>query len=88
MSHFTFLQAEWPDVYDAATRAEAAVHSDPRTSCFYARRALELLMYWIYKHDSGVVLPYQDNLGALVHEQIFKNADVRPVHIESAVSVK
>lgn len=74
MSHFTFLQTEWPDVYDAAARAETAVHPDPRTSCFYARRALELLVHWVYKHDSGLCLPYQDNLGALIHEPTFKNA--------------
>ena len=74
MRQFSFLEAEWPDVYEAATRAEAAAHPDPRTSCFYARRGLELIVHWIYKHDSGVVLPYQDNLGALIHEPTFKNA--------------
>ncbi len=74
MSQFAFLQAEWSDVYDAAALAEAAVHPDPRTACFYARRALELLVHWVYKHDSAVVLPYQDNLGALVHEPTFRNA--------------
>ena len=42
MSQFVFLQREWSAVFDAAARAEAAVHSDPRTACFYARRALEL----------------------------------------------
>ncbi len=42
MSQFAFLQAEWSAVYDSAARAESAVHSDPRTACFYARRALEL----------------------------------------------
>jgi len=42
MSHFAFLQREWPSVFEAAGKAEAAVHADPRTACFYARRALEL----------------------------------------------
>ena len=42
MTHFAFLQREWPDVFDAAARSEAAVRADPRTACFYARRALEL----------------------------------------------
>jgi len=37
---FEFLQAEWPDVFDAALRAASAAHPDPRASCFYARRAL------------------------------------------------
>ena len=42
MSNFSFLQAEWPEVLEAADKAAAAVYSDPRTACFYARRALEL----------------------------------------------
>ena len=42
MSHFAFLQTEWPGVFEAAGKAEAAVHADPRTACFYARRTLEL----------------------------------------------
>jgi type I restriction enzyme R subunit len=42
VSQFAFVAREWPDVFDAAERAEGAVHADPRTACFYARRALEL----------------------------------------------
>lgn len=74
MSLFVFLQAEWPPVYEAASKAAAAVHSDPRTACFYARRALELAVAWAYKHDSSLRLPYQDNLSALIHEPSFKAA--------------
>lgn len=40
MSQFAFLQREWTAVFDAAARAEGAVHADPRAACFYARRAL------------------------------------------------
>jgi type I restriction enzyme R subunit len=72
MSHFSFLQHEWPMVFDAATRAESAVHADPRTACFYARRALELVVSWAYKYDPALKLPYQDNLSALIHEPSFK----------------
>ena len=72
MSNFAFLQAEWPDIHEAATKAEAAVHTDPRTGCFYARRTLELLVSWAYKSDSSLHLPYQDNLSALLHEPTFK----------------
>src|SRR5437764_7474297 len=74
MSQFAFLQREWSAVFDAAVRAEAAVHSDPRTACFYARRALELSVAWTYKHDAALKLPYQDNLSALIHEPSFKVA--------------
>src|SRR5262245_15918916 len=72
MSQFTFLQPEWEAVFEAASQAEAAVHADPRTACFYARRALELAVSWAYKHDAALKLPYQDNLSALIHEPSFK----------------
>ena len=71
---FAFLQSEWPDVYEAATRAAGLAYPDPRTSCFYARRALELAVAWAYKHDSSLQLPYQDNLSALIHDPSFKKA--------------
>src|SRR5687767_11635901 len=72
MSQFAFLQREWPTVFEAAVRAEAAVHADPRAACFYARRSLELAVGWAYKHDRALRLPYQDNLSALIHEPSFK----------------
>ncbi len=74
MSNFGFLANEWPDIAEAADKAEAAIKTDPRTSCFYARRATELIVHWIYKADSTLHLPYQDNLGALLHEPTFKQA--------------
>jgi type I restriction enzyme, R subunit len=73
-THFAFLQPEWPNVYEAAARAEATAYPDPRTACFYARRALELLVAWVFKHDGAMELPYQDNLSALIHEPTFKAA--------------
>ncbi len=74
MSNFSFLAHEWPEILEAADRAEASIQTDPRTSCFYARRATELIVNWIYKADSTLRLPYQDNLGALLHEPTFKQA--------------
>jgi type I restriction enzyme R subunit len=74
MSQFSFLEREWPAVLEAASRAEAAAHADPRSACFYARRALELAVAWAYKHDAALRLPYQDNLSALIHEPSFKQA--------------
>lgn len=38
---FAFLRVEWPQVYGAARKAQDAAFPDPRTACFYARRALE-----------------------------------------------
>ena len=71
---FAFLEPEWPGVFEAAGKAETAVHADPRTACFYARRALELAVMWAYKHDPALKLPYQDNLSALIHDPTFKQA--------------
>ncbi|MDB5863477.1 MAG: type restriction protein res subunit [Betaproteobacteria bacterium] len=85
MSQFAFLQREWPAVFEAAGKAEAAVHMDPRTSCFYARRALELAVAWAYKHDPGLRLPYQDNLSALLHEPTFKNTAGEAVFTKAKV---
>lgn len=71
-SHFAFLQHEWPAIHEAALKAETAAHPDPRTACFYARRALELVVEWLYKHDRALQLPYQENLAALIHEPSFR----------------
>src|SRR5262245_49022757 len=74
MSQFAFLEREWATVFEAASKAEVAVHADPRTACFYARRALELAVGWAYKYDAALRLPYQDNLSALIHDPSFKQA--------------
>ena len=72
MSNFDFLSSEWPDVHESATKAEAATLTDPRTACFYARRALESAVKWVYTADGTLHLPYRDNLSALIHEPTFK----------------
>src|SRR5437899_3302096 len=87
MSQFSFLEREWAAVFDAAARAEAAAQADPRTACFYARRALELAMAWAYKHDAALKLPYQDNLSALIHEPSFKQAASEAVFAKARVIV-
>jgi type I restriction enzyme, R subunit len=72
VSQFDFIRSEWPEIFDAAARAENAAVPDPRTACFYARRTLELAVVWIYKHDPAVTLPYQEQLSALIHDPTFK----------------
>jgi type I restriction enzyme R subunit len=87
VSQFTFLEGEWPSIFDAATRAEAAVHGDSRNACFYARRTLELAVAWAYKHDPALRLPYQDNLSALIHEPSFKHTAGEAVFSKARVIV-
>jgi type I restriction enzyme, R subunit len=72
MSNFAFLQLEWSILYASAIKAEGMANIDARTSCFYARRTLELAVDWLYKHDKSLRLPYQDHLSALIHEPSFR----------------
>jgi len=71
MSNFAFLQSEWPLVYESAAKAESLVYPDPRSACFYARRALEFAIQWLYKAEPALTMPYQDNLAALLAESSF-----------------
>ena len=87
MSHFQFLSTEWKDLYEAATKAESTAIPDPRTSCFYARRALELAVAWAYKFDRALKLPYQDNISALIHEPTFKQMAGEAVFSKAKVIV-
>ena len=73
MSNFAFLQRpEWAFLFESASKAEDLANTDARTSCFYARRTLELGVAWLYKHDTSLKLPYQDKLSALIHEPTFR----------------
>jgi type I restriction enzyme R subunit len=82
-SNFSFLQTEWPQLFAEGQKAEALVVPDPRTACFYARRTLELAVAWLYKSDSALKLPYQDNLSALIHEPTFKASVGQKIFIKA-----
>lgn len=73
MSNFAFLRLpEWAFLFESAIKAEELANTDARAACFYARRALELAVAWLYTHDRSLRLPYQDNLSALIHEPTFR----------------
>ena len=85
VSNFGFLRAEFPAPFESAARAESLVYPDPRVSCFYARRALELAVAWLYRHDSALKLPYQDHLSALIHEPTFRDTVGATLHAKVRV---
>ena len=62
---------------EAAAKVEAFAYSDPRTACFWARRALELAVSWLFDYDSAFRRPYDRNLAALLAEPSF-TANVPP----------
>jgi type I restriction enzyme R subunit len=73
VSNFGFLRVEWPDLHDEATRAERIAVADPRASCFYARRCLELAVTWLFQADSTLRSPYRDDLAAKLAEPTLVN---------------
>ena len=75
-SNFHFLQADWPDLFAEAARAEKACSADPRAACFYARRTLELAVAWLFRAETGqggsLRMPYKADLSAYQFEPSFK----------------
>ncbi|MFY9975154.1 MAG: DEAD/DEAH box helicase family protein, partial [Chromatiaceae bacterium] len=73
MSNFAFLPAEFRGIADGAARAEGHIQGDPRAACFHARFTLEAVVHWLYRHDASLRMPYDQSLGALLHEPCFQN---------------
>jgi len=69
---FDFLEAEFPDLHAEALTAGLNALPDPRASCFYARRVVELAVTWAFDHDRSLRWPYERNVSALLHEPTFK----------------
>ncbi len=72
MSQFSFLQAEFADIYGLVSHAEAIARNDPRSACVYARIALETAISWIYRHDGSLRDPYETTLAARIYEPTFR----------------
>lgn len=66
VGNFDFLQAEWPQLHAEARKAERDALFDPRTTCFYARRTVELTVAWIYR-TQNLPEPYKSDLAARLH---------------------
>jgi type I restriction enzyme R subunit len=73
VSNFAFLRAEWPALHQEAVQAERVAVADPRASCFYARRTLELALTWLFEADGTLQLPYRQDLAALIAEPTLVN---------------
>jgi type I restriction enzyme R subunit len=72
-SNFDFLENRYPDLFKHTTEAESLVYTAPRASCFYSRFTLEQAVHWLYANDAYLRLPYDNNLGTLIHEQTFQD---------------
>ena len=73
MSNFAFFAQDFAPIAEAAAQAERSMAGDPRAACFHARFALEAMVHWLYRHDTLLRMPYDQNLGALLHDPVFQN---------------
>jgi len=81
-SNFTFLQQEFPEIFREINEAEKHTFTAPRYAALLCRSTLEKTIFWLYKHDEDLELPYDTKLGALLHNDSFK-AILRPsMHME------
>ena len=74
MSNFAFIKAEWPELHDAATKAEGLSLSRCAGSMLLHPPHAGAGRAWLYQHDRALTLPYQDHLSALIHEPSFRQA--------------
>lgn len=87
-SNFAFLPTEFRDIAESATKAEGHITGDPRAACFHARFTLEAVVHWLYRHDSCLQMPYDQSLGALLHEPRFQNLLPEAVFQKARVILK
>lgn len=72
MSNFDFLTTvSWPEIFADCTKAESYALSDPRSACFYSRRAVEHLVDYLYD-VLRLPFPYQNDLSARINDARFK----------------
>ena len=72
MTNFAFLKSVgWPETHADCARAESYALSDPRSACFYSRRASEHLVDYLYD-VLGLPVPYQNDLSARINDAGFK----------------
>jgi type I restriction enzyme R subunit len=71
MGNFDFVEATLPTVHGDCARAESYLSSDPRSACFYSRRAVEELVAHLYD-VLGLSRAYKNDLAARTNAAAFK----------------
>lgn len=72
MSNFAFLAEEFPEVFALAREAERQGVGSPGAAAIYARKTVETIVHWLYRHDGTLRFPYETTLAAMTHEPTFK----------------
>lgn len=73
MTNFTFLQKEFPSIYEEITEAELHTFTAPRYAALLCRSTLEKTLFWLYKNDEDLEFPYDTKLASLLLNDTFKS---------------
>ena len=73
MSNFTFIQADFPDLFSDAVEAEQLTFLSPKAAAIFCRSTLENAINWLYDHDTKLTRPWKSDLNTLMHEHEFRS---------------
>ena len=73
MSNFTFVRADFPDLFIDAIEAEQLVFVSPKASAVLMRSVLENSVNWLYENDAKLTRPFRSDLSTLMHEHEFRS---------------
>lgn len=75
MTNFDYLkkEKEFNSFVNIAIVAERTYKIDVNTCILNCRRAMEAAIKWMFSIDNELVVPYKDNLNALMHVEAFKD---------------
>ena len=71
-TNFSFLEKEFSDIYHEVIEAEKHTFTAPRYAALLCRSTLEKTIFWLYRNDEDLEMPYDTKLGALLHNDSFK----------------
>ncbi len=75
MTNFDFLikDKQFDTFSGVAVAAEKTLHIDLSTCIINCRRAMEMVVKWMYSVDSSLVMPWQDTLVSLMNTEEFRD---------------
>lgn len=73
-TNFDFLKKEplFESFSASCIEAEKSLLVSYATAAILTRRALELVVKWVYAHEDNLEVPYQDQLSSLIHDWSFR----------------
>ena len=82
MSNFTFIKADFPDLYVDALEAERLTFTSPTATAIFCRSTFENAVNWLYENDAKLTRPWRADLSTLMHEHDFQSLFNRTLFAE------